>query len=483
MVTCVAEPETRHRRGSSAFRRITIALFCAGLATFGTLYALQPLLPSLTSAFHLSPAAASLSVSVATCALAVGVLPLTALSETVGRTPVMTVSLFTSAGLALLVAVSPNFTVLLVLRALQGLALAGIQAVAMSYLVEELHRDCLGFAMGLYIAGTGFGGMTGRLVAALVDDAAGWRWALAAVAAVALACTIAFLCTIVPSAGFQPRPPRVPELAASIGRAFTDTKLMGLFAVGFLLMGCFVTVYNYLGFRLLGPGFGLSGTVVGLISVVYLAGTFSSALAGRLADRFGRPQVLWIMAIVTLAGVLLLAMGSVSAVIIGLVITTGGFFAAHSVASGWVSARSATLGLQGSAVYAFCYYLGSSVGGTVGGLVFSAARWSGVTAYIVALLLTVLIIAILLRTRPQARMFRPALPMQASTTALRRPGIRLWRSRRRTRPRADGPLALAGEQEGLAMPPNTFARAVRPQEVGRKGRALGIGQTVRSRTY
>jgi len=403
MATCVAHPETRHRRDSSGFRRITVALFCAGLATFGTLYAVQPLLPSLSSAFHLSPAGASLSVSVATCALAVGVLPLTAVSETLGRTPVMAVSLFTSAGLALLVAVSPNFTVLLVLRAFQGLALAGIQAVAMSYLVEELHRDCLGFAMGLYVAGTGFGGMTGRLVAGLVDDVAGWRWALAAVGVVALACSIAFRCTIVPSAGFQPRPPRVPELAASIGRAFTDTGLMGLFAVGFLLMACFVTVYNYLGFRLLGPGFALSRTVVGLIFVVYLAGSFSSAFAGRLADRFGRPQVLWIMAIITLAGLLLLAARSVTAVIIGLVITTGGFFAAHSVASSWVGVRSATLAVQGPAVYAFSYYLGSSVGGTVGGLVFSAARWSGVTAYTGAFLLTVLIIAILLRRPERAR--------------------------------------------------------------------------------
>jgi YNFM family putative membrane transporter len=409
MVTCAAHPEGRHRRGSSGFRRITIALFCAGLATFGCLYGVQALLPSLSSAFHLSPAAASLSVSVTTCALAVGVLPLTAVSETLGRTPVMAVSLSTSAGLALLVAVSPNFTVLLVLRAFQGLALAGIQAVAMSYLVEELHRDCVGFAMGLYVAGIGFGGMTGRLVAGLVDDVAGWRWALAAVGVVALACTIAFYRTIVPSAGFQPRPPRVPELAASIGRAFTDKGLMGLFAVGFLLMACFVTVYNYLGFRLLGPGFALSRTVVGLIFVVYLAGSFSSAFAGRLADRLGRPQVLWIMAIITLAGLLLLAGGSLPSVIMGLVITTGGFFAAHSVASGWVSVRSATLHVQGSAVYAFCYYLGSSVGGTVGGLVFSAARWSGVTAYTGAILLSVLIIAILLR-RPSSTVPTPATP-------------------------------------------------------------------------
>ena len=148
MVTCVANPQTGHRRGTACFRRITIALFCAGLATFTALYATQALLPSLSTAFHLSPATASLAVSVAAGGLAVGVLPLTALSETLGRTPVMAVSLFASAAVSLLIAVSPNFTVLLMLRALQGLALAGIQAVAMSYLAEEVHRDSLGFASG-----------------------------------------------------------------------------------------------------------------------------------------------------------------------------------------------------------------------------------------------------------------------------------------------------------------------------------------------
>ena len=404
VVTRLADPETRHRRGSISFRRINFALFCAGLATFGTLYSVQGLLPALSTAFHLSPAAASLAVSVATGALAVGVLPLTALSETLGRTPVMAVSLFASAGLSLLVAISPNFTVLLGLRALEGLALAGIQAVAMSYLVEELHRDSLGFAMGLYVAGTGLGGMIGRLMAALVDDVAGWRWALAAVGMVAVACSVAFYRTIVPSAGFQRRPPRVRELAASIGRALTDGGLLGLFAIGFLLFSCLVTVYNYLGFRLLGPGFGLSGTVVGLIFVVYAAGSVSSAFAGRLVDRFGRPRVLWIMVVIDLAGLLVMVTGNLAAVIAGLVISTGGFFAAHSVTSSWVSARSAALRVQGSAVYVFCYYIGSSVGGTIGGLVFAEHGWPGVTGYAGAFLLAALIIAILLRRlRPVAR--------------------------------------------------------------------------------
>jgi YNFM family putative membrane transporter len=378
-------------------------MFAAGLATFTTLYCVQALLPALAGQFHLSPASASLAVSVSTAGLAIGVIPLTALSEAVGRTTMMTASLFISAGLGILAAVSPTFGILLILRALQGLALAGLQAVAMTYLAEELHRDSLGFSMGLFIAGNGFGGMVGRLLAALVGDLAGWRWALAVVGVVALACSIVFRLTVLPSAQFRPRPLRFRALAGAVLRACTDTGLLRLFAIGVLAMSGLVTVYNYLGFRLLGPPFGLSASIVGLIFVVYLAGSVSSTMAGRLADRFGRQRMLWLAAIVMLAGVLLLYPNRLAVVVAGLVVLTVGFFAVHSLASSWVGARSATLGVQGSAVYLCSYYLGSAVGGSLGGIAFGSGGWPATTWYVGALTLLVLVLGVSVRRLVPAR--------------------------------------------------------------------------------
>lgn len=393
----------RHRKGSRAFVRISLAMFSAGLATFTTLYCVQALLPALAAHFALSPATASLAVSVSTAALAVGVLPLTALSEAIGRTPMMTASLFGSAAAGILAAFSPNFAVLLVLRALQGLALAGLQAVAMTYLAEELHRESLGFSMGLFIAGNGFGGMCGRLLAALVSDMAGWRWALGVVGVIALACSVVFRLTVLPSAQFRPRPLRFGALAGSIARACTDTGLLRLYAIGVLAMSGLVTVYNYLGFRLLGAPFALPGSIVGLIFVAYLAGSVSSTTAGRLADRFGRQRTLWLAAIVMLAGVALLVPDELAIVVVGLVVLTVGFFAVHALASGWVGARSATLGVQGSAVYLCCYYLGSSVGGSVGGIAFGSGGWQATTWYVGGLTLLVLVVGVTLRGLVPAR--------------------------------------------------------------------------------
>jgi YNFM family putative membrane transporter len=396
----VSRVESGHRRGTPEFRRVALAMFSAGLATFTTLYCVQAMLPALATQYRLTPAEASLAVSVSTAALAVGVIPLTALSEAAGRTRVMTAALFISAVLGILAAISPTFAVLLVLRGLQGLALAGLQATAMSYLAEELDRGSLGAAMGLFIAGNGIGGMSGRLLGALLGDLAGWRWALAVIGLLALACSVLFRLAILPSRHFRARPLRLRALAATIGQACADPVLPLLFAVAVLGIGTLVTVYNYLGFRLLGAPFHLSASIVGLVFVVYLAGSGASTVVGRLADRFGRQRLIWPAAVVMLVGIALLRPDNLAVLVLGLIVLTAGFFAVHALASGWVSARSARLGVQGSAVYMCAFYGGASLGGYLGGLAFGAAGWTGVTWYIGAFTLVVVALGVVLSRVP-----------------------------------------------------------------------------------
>ena len=153
----------------------------------------------------------------------------------------------------------------------------------------------------------------------------------------------------------------------------------------------------YLGFRLLAPPFTLSHAPGSPIFVVYLTGSASSAVAGRLVDSLGRPRMLWVTAL-TLVGVALMVPAKPTAVVAGLVVTTAGFFAAHATASGWVGARAAILGVQGPAVYLCCYYLGSSIGGWLGGFVFAAAGWPGITGYVGAFMVAVLVLALSLRS-------------------------------------------------------------------------------------
>jgi len=393
-----APASPRFRHGDAGLRRVNLALFLAGLATFTLLYETQALLPALSRGYGAGPASASLTVSLATGALALAVIPVSSLSEIVGRRTVMTVSVLAAAALGLLAPLSPAFWMLLACRALQGAALAGVPAVAMAYLAEEVDRGSLGQAMGLYIAGNAIGGLTGRIGTSVLADAGGWRVALAGIGVFSLACAVAFRLLLPPSAHFQRAPVHVGALARSLRGHLTDPGLLRLYLVAFALMGAFVTVYNYLTYRLAAAPFGLSQTAIGAIFLAYLAGTGSSAVAGRLADRAGRHNMLWAGAAITIAGLALTLSASLPVIIGGLVLFTVGFFAAHSVASGWVSRRARVAPAQASALYLFAYYLGSSICGWAGGLPYARGGWDATAVFVAVLLVLGLACSISLRS-------------------------------------------------------------------------------------
>jgi MFS transporter, YNFM family, putative membrane transport protein len=366
--------------------KVRLGLFAAGLATFALLYSTQALLPMLARTFRVDPAGSSLAMSAATGALAVAVIPVSSLSEVFGRRRVMVISVLAASVLGLAASFSPAFWVLVAVRVLQGFALAGVPAVAMAYLAEEVEAGSLGQAMGLYIAGNAIGGLSGRLAAGALADSGGWRVAMFGVGALSLLCAVVFVAVLPASEFFTPVPFRVRVLASSLRVNLADAGLLRLYLAGFALMGAFVTVYNYLTFRLSGPPFRLSATEIGSVFLVYLGGTVSSAVAGRLSDRFGRLPVLVCGFLVTVCGVVLTLPASVILIVAGLVVLTSGFFAAHSVASGWVGGRARIAPAQASALYLCAYYIGSSVAGSAGGVFYGRGGWSLTVVFVIVLL-------------------------------------------------------------------------------------------------
>ena len=115
------------------------------------------------------------------------------------------------------------------------------------------------------------------------------------------------------------------------------------------------------------------------------------------ADRAGRRVVLPAGVLLTMGGVALTLPASLGWIVAGLVLTTAGFFAAHSVASGWVGGRARVAPAQASALYLCLYYIGSSVAGSAGGVFYARGGWPLVVAFAVALLTIALASALSLR--------------------------------------------------------------------------------------
>lgn len=381
--------------GEAGYRRLSVALFAAGLATFAMLYSTQALLPELARVFQVSPSQSAFSVSLATLSLGAALLIAGPASEVFGRTKLMRWSVAATAAIAVLCAIAPNWQTFLALRGLQGIAMAGLPAVAMAYLREEVNEASHARASGLYIAGTAVGGMTGRLVAGGLADLGGWRAAMSGVAVLGVVCAVLVAMLLPESHNFV----RTTGSRQTL-RVLKDPALLALYGIAATAMGAFVAVYNATGFRLAAAPYGLGPGLAGLVFVVYVLGSASSAMAGRLADTYGRRAVVPVGCLVTLAGVGLTLATPLPLVIAGLAVMTAGFFAVHGVASGWVAVRAHAGGGgtgQAASFYLFAYYLGSSVFGGLAGTAWSHAAWPGVVVEAGALLLITLILALLLR--------------------------------------------------------------------------------------
>jgi YNFM family putative membrane transporter len=335
-----------------------------------------------------------------------------ALSDAWGRKSVMVASLLSSALLVLVTAMMPNWPALLVVRALLGLTLSGLPAVAMTYLSEEMDVESIGLGMGLYISGSAVGGMGGRLITGVMTDFFGWRIGVLVVGMIGVVAGLIFWRALPSSRHFVAQPLRWDALRERFSRMFCDPVLPWLFAEGFLLLGSFVTIYNYLGYRLLAAPYNLSQAAVGLIFGIYLIGTFSSAWMGHLAGKLGRRKVLWTAFALMLVGVALTMMQPLLLIMLGIVAITFGFFGGHSIVSSWVGRRAGAAKAQASSMYLFSYYMGSSIAGASGGVFYAAHGWNGVALFVGVLVLAGLLISLrLIRLPPLVNVATPPTPM------------------------------------------------------------------------
>jgi len=377
---------THVARGSRAFWKINLAVFSAGFSAFLLMYAVQPLLPIFTREFHVNAATSSLALSVTTGCLAVSMLVIGAVAEGWSRKPLMSASLLAAALLTLASSVVREWPTFLFIRAIEGVAIAGLPALAMAYLGEEIHPDDVGVSMGLYVGSGALGGMTGRLLTGLMTDLFSWRPTLAAIGLLGVIASVIFWVSLPASAQFRPRSLSMRTLAGSYKSHLKDPVIRALVMEAGLVLGTLVTVYNYSSFRLLAPPYLLSQAAVGSVFGLYVFGFFSSSLMGVLSHRFGRPFLLRVGLATMAVGVGATLMRPLAMVIAGIALVTIGFFASHSVASSWVGLRAREGKAQASALYLFFYYMGASTAGTIGGFFWTAYAWNGVAAFLALML-------------------------------------------------------------------------------------------------
>lgn len=348
--------------GSREFWRATLALSIGAFLVFANLYFTQPLLPIFTKEFNVSPVTASLSLSVTTFSLGLSLLFFGPLSDALGRKKVMFMTMIGVTVITFLMASAPSFHTLLMYRFIEGFFLAGVPSIAIAYIGEEFSRRSLVVAIGVYISGTSIGGMGGRLICGFATEFFGWRNSFLVMGLISILCLFLFFVLLPKSRNFQSSPFTPGKIMRDFSKHIRNPVLLYAYLVGGLGLFLFVGEYNFVTFHLSGAPFYLPTAFVGMLFLTYLAGTLSSSLAGKWAQRIPLSLCMGIGLSVMALGIVITLIPNLWAILLGLLVNSFGFFMAHSTASAWVSRHASFAKASASSLYLLFYYIGGSLG-------------------------------------------------------------------------------------------------------------------------
>lgn len=388
---------------SATFYRSALALCVAAAAVFANLHLMQPLLPELSRQFQLSALTVSWVYTIGTLCLGLSLLVYAALSDAWGRKKLLLITLVGMTLSTLILSQVSSFQALLFWRAVQGLFLGGLPAIAIAWMGEEYSKPALVSAVGLYISANSLGGISGRLLSGAMADLGHWQWVFYPMTLLGLLSCWLVWRYLPASQQFQRQPFRLKQALSDNLFHLRQPLLLLVYLIGGLNFLVFLNQYTYIAFVLAAAPFSLGSSLIGLLFVTYLTGTVGSALSANIAVRLSAPGAM-------AAGILIMMLGSVitlgqSLALIGagFFISAFGFFLCHSLASSWVSQHALRAKASASALYLVFYYLGASSGTLYLQPFWQAGQWLGVVIGSVLMYgLTLLLCLLLWRLKRQA---------------------------------------------------------------------------------
>jgi predicted MFS family arabinose efflux permease len=367
--------------GLSFQRSLLIAVI--GFLTLVDLFATQAILPSLAAIYGVSASQIGLAANATTFGMAIAGLLVGVFSRAVERKRAVALSLlFLSVPTALL-AFAPNLTVFALLRVVQGLFMAAAFTLTLTHLAERCEVRTAN-ALAAYVTGVVASNLIGRLTAAYVASLVGAEQSFLFFAILNLAGA-----ALVSIALHRNAPERM-ERAGPFWRAWlehlADPALRRTFAIGFLILFGFIGVFTYVGFVLMKPPHMLSMTALGLVFLVFLPSMVTTPTAGAITRRVGPGPASVASLVLALAGLMLLLVPNLLAVIVGMALVGIGTFFAQAVATGHVGRIARGDRAAASGLYLSSYYCGGLAGAAVIGQLFDRFGWTAAVGGVFAAL-------------------------------------------------------------------------------------------------
>src|SRR5215831_15427919 len=188
----------------------TIVIGLTAFLTVVDLFATQAILPSLTRAYDVTPAAMGVAVNASTMGMAIAGLIVSVLSQHIDRRCGILISLVLLSIPTALLAVAPDLATFMMLRIAQGLCMASAFTLTLAYLGEECSAADAGGAFAAYITGNVASNLVGRLLSAALADHLGLASNFYFFAALNLAGAVLVYFTVAGAAPMEPSTEAAP---------------------------------------------------------------------------------------------------------------------------------------------------------------------------------------------------------------------------------------------------------------------------------
>jgi MFS transporter, YNFM family, putative membrane transport protein len=387
-----------HHRAAAFLRTFVIAL--TAFLTVVDLFATQAILPSLTRAYNVSPAAMGFAVNASTMGMAVAGLAIAFFSRRINRRTGILLSLALLSIPTALLASAPDLMTFTVLRIVQGLFMSSAFTLTLAYLAEHCSAKDSAAAFAAYITGNVASNLIGRLISAALADHLGLAANFYVFAALNLAGAVLVYFTLA-------RTTPMPAATAAMRSPFStwaehlrNAPLRAAFVIGFCILFAFIGTFTYVNFVLVREPYLVGPMALGFVYFVFLPSILTTPLAGRAVQRFGTRPTFWLSLAIAGIGLPLMLSGSLPALLVGLMLVGVGTFLAQATATGFVGRAATTDRGSASGIYLACYFFGGLVGSAVLGQLYDRLGWTACVVGIGASLLLAGLLAFRLKMAP-----------------------------------------------------------------------------------
>ena len=298
------------------------------------------------------------------------------LAQRYEKKKIMMFSIFFLFIAVLLSAFATNYYWLLFSRVMQGIFIPGITAIMLSYVQDIYPKEHRGLGMGVYMAATGFGAVMGRLLAGWITYLYSYQEAFGLFA-------LLLLLALAAMAGGLPATPLTSNAKAklhqdSIWRYLKTPKIVSLLLIPMAVFFSFMAMTTFVTYHLAETPFFLNAYELGNMFLILLLAVTVSPIAGKLSDRFGRVNILFLGIISLIIGIVLTLSNSVLWIVIGIGFVTIGMFTVQAVTPTYLGDLVPKDRATVATLYQTFFYMGGAMGTLLPAIAWEYGGYDGV---------------------------------------------------------------------------------------------------------